>query len=175
MILFAAFLFIFCMCEAQRTDLRRLGIKQHQIIPKTATTTELGLHLCEEGWKKFNGHCYLVVESFKTWDNANAYCEKQSSYLIEITTDEELEFVYDLIPDNVYYFWTGATDRETEGRFVYQHGQQLVPEKYWGELQPDGSPEDTQNCALMYGWSDRDFVLIDDHCLWEWNFICEKP
>ena len=93
-------------------------------------TTTPFLHSCDEGWRNFNGHCYLLVKELKTWDNASVACQNRHSYLIEITTDAEFEFAVELMIDKLRYtFWIGARDRDLNGTFVYQHSQQPVPEE----------------------------------------------
>ena len=139
----------------------------------TTTTTIPFLATCDEGWRHFKGHCYLVVEEDKTWDDASAYCKNINSYLVEITTDAEREFVHELTRDYgiIIWFWTGATDRAKEGLFVYHHSQQLVPGKYWYEGQPNNSED--YHCVCMsryYG----DLELFDNRCSFWGYFVCEK-
>ena len=108
----------------------------------------------------------------KTWDDASAYCMRRSSYLIQITTDPELEFLNALPRYNKYgQFWIGATDRHIEGMFVYQHSRQLVPERYWRQGEPDNGAGD-HHCAYMarfYG----EFEVYDGRCKWYFYIACE--
>ena len=144
------------------------------ITTPTTTTSTPFLHSCDEGWRSFNGHCYLFVEEEKAWDDASSHCKKINSYLIEITSDTELEFAAELIRDSRYYaFWIGATDRAKEGRFVYQHSVQLVPEKYWPAAQPNNNRRD-KHCAYMY-LSYGNLELWDLNCIRDLHFVCEKP
>ena len=150
-----------------KTEITKLQIAT---CTQAATTTPF-LQSCDKGWKHFNGHCYLVVEEEKTWDDASEYCENINSYLTEITTDTERDFGHELMVGYAM-FWTGATDRDIEGRFVYQHCKQHVPEKYWRAGQPDDSGG--QHCALMgryYGGLE----FLDGRCNWKTYFACEKP
>ena len=132
---------------------------------------------CDAGWTYFNGHCYLLVSmQRKSWDNASAYCEDITSYLIEITTDTEREFVNMLLRDYIrrwVWFWTGATDRDTEGTFVYQHSREHVPKEYWriGEPNDYAGREQCAGMTKYYG----DFEFQDEPCIGNFNFICEKP
>ena len=138
-----------------RTELYKLQatttISTTTPLPTTMTTKPFPI-LCDGDWEHFNGHCYLVVRQYKSWDDASAYCTSKNSYLIEIKTDTEREFATELVCDHLYryVFWIGATDRETTGRFIYQHSQQPVPEKYWEEGQPDNY-SGNQHCVGMYG------------------------
>ena len=111
-------------------------------LPTTTTTQPLPI-LCDGNWESFDGHCYRVVWERKTWDDPSAYCTSKNSYPLEITMDTECEFAFVLIRDHLYgyKFWIGATDRETTGRFIYQHSQLPVPEKYSRQVQPNNHCE----------------------------------
>ena len=128
---------------------------------------------CDEGWRLFHGYCYLVVKESISWDDASAYCENINSYLVEITTDTEREFAEKLLRDyGGYEFWIGATDRDEEGRFLYQHSKQLVPRKYWykGEPNNKGGSEDCVHMSRSYGV----IKLNDTSCRNKRYFVCEK-
>ena len=135
------------------------------------------VHSCDESWTLSNGHCYLVVDEQKSWDDASAYCENISSYLVEVTTDAEREFAAKLLRDYTndgsYKFWIGVTDRDTEGRFLYQHDQQLVPGNYWYEGEPNdyGAGEDCAHMSRYIGVLN----LNDIPCGHKRRFVCEKP
>ena len=86
-------------------------------VPARTTATTPFLHSSDEGWRHFQGHCYLVVTEEKTLDNALISCENKDSYLVEITTDSERDFAIDLLHGFRinYVFWIGATDKGEEG------------------------------------------------------------
>ena len=161
-------------CKCTSTTLSSTTIQTTTTKPTTTETTMQFLSSCDDGWRLFNGHCYLVVNVGKRWDDALAYCKKMDSYLIEITTDEERDFARGVV-GSLYVFWTGATDREKEGTFVYQHSKQQVPEKYWRK----GEPNDAygQDCAGMYvsDYYNGELVFYDDRCRVFADFVCEKP
>lgn len=49
--------------------------------------------LCEEGWTKFQGHCYRHFPDRENWVDAESRCREQQSHLSSIVTPEEQEFV----------------------------------------------------------------------------------
>ena len=170
-----------CTC-APTTTSSTTTIQTTTTEPPTTTATEPTtqvqitqfLSSCDYGWKLFNGHCYLVLKYvLKRWDDASAFCKEMNSYLIEITTDEERAFVGGVC--NEYLYWTGATERENYGKFVYQHSKQQVPEKYWSRAEPNNAYG--QHCAGMYV-SDNyngELIFYDDACSELNSFVCEKP
>ena len=139
--------------------------------PTTATmttTTTAFLHSCDDGWKNFQGHCYLLVNRYETFDEATAYCKQRNAYLTEITSDLELEFVNQL--REYYPVLIGAQYSASEGQFVYTRSRQPVPEKYWstGEL---GKRREGENCATLL-----DYGIVALSCrLSAFVSICEKP
>ena len=142
----------------------------------TTTTTKPIPILCDGDWESFDGNCYLVVRQFKSWDDASAYCTSQNSYLLEITTDTEREFVTELVRDyRGNNFWIGATDRDTTGRFTYYHSNLPLPEKYWLWGQPDNYGGN-QHCVLMiYRYTMNRVVELHDYsCSSRYRFVCEK-
>ena len=144
-------------------------------LPTTTTTTTTIPILCDGDWEHFNDHCYLVVRQYKSLDDASAYCSSKNSYLIEITTDTEREFVSELVRDYRYpSFWIVATDRDTTGRFTYYHSKLSIPEKYWGQGEPDNSGGN-QHCVAMYLYTSSGVVeLYNYSCTYRNRFVCEK-
>ena len=131
--------------------------------------------LCDGIWKHFNGHCYLVVQQHKSWDDASAYCTAKNSHLLEITTAKERRFVTELVRDYLEsWFWIGAIDRDTTGRFIYHHSKLPIPENYWSQGQPDNAGFN-EHCVLMY-YNTRStvFELYDYSCSSLDRFVCEK-
>ena len=130
--------------------------------------------MCDEGWISFNYHCYLVVTSSRRWNAASEYCKARDSYLIEITSDKELAFANGLTSGyGETFFWVGATDRQVEGTFVYQHSKLGVPDKYWSTGQPDDYMTGQDCCSI--GWLKGYFNFDDADCNYpHFNFVCEK-
>ena len=141
---------------------------------QTTTTTSATPNQCEEGWISFDSHCYLIVQEYNSWDNASSYCECKESYLVEIDTDTELNFLRDevlSVLDNPM-FWIGATLSITcEETFRYRRTGELVPNEYWAEGQPYVSED--QFCVGMMLY-EEDFGMHCTACCKKMYFVCEK-
>ena len=144
------------------------------IILPTTMPTSTPPPPCEEGWTHFNDSCYIVVESHKTWDKASDYCGMEDSYLIEINSVEERDFVKDTLLSKIpeeEKIWIGATlYRVCEGEFHYRRSGEPVQD-YWAPGQPSLGPDE-----LFVGMSlSNDDVKFYDElgCIF-YFFACEK-
>ena len=158
-------------CDNLRADQDKLE-SENRVLGKTIS------ELQTEHWAYFNGHYYLVVKLEKNWDDASDYCKNRDSYLIEITTDEEMQFVEELVHDyqgSDARFWIGVNDRAKEGKFKYPRSREKVPEKFWALNQPNNNAVGgiAEDCVIIMR-SDRELSLNDITCDKKRHFICEK-
>ena len=79
-------------------------------------------------------------------------------------------------------FWVGATGRDSQGQFVYQHSGEQVPGAYWAHGEPNNLfKAGDEHCVKMrmirgfFGFGDGDLEFFDQPCNERWWFICEKP
>ena len=158
-----------------KTELSKLQATTTTTPLQTTTTTIKPIPiLCDGDWERFDDHCYLVVRQHKSWNDASAYCSSKNSYLIEITTDKEREFVSELVRDSGYHFYIGATDRDTTGRFIYHHSKLPIPENYWRQGEPNNYGGN-QYCVYVYSYTRSGIAeLFDDSCSSRYRFVCEK-
>lgn len=115
-----------------------------------------------------NGHWYevVVVDDPISWPDAQAAAVASGGYLATLTSAEENQFVYDLIPPEAWYYhnewaqgpWLGATDVATEGAWEWVTGE---PWNYtnWLGGQPDNWWEEDHLCFWSVGtpgstWND---------------------
>jgi hypothetical protein len=101
----------------------------------------------------FNGHEYKLFTLSKTWDEAKEDCNAQGGHLVTITSQEENEFVNNLVGS--HDIWIGATDEIHEGSWQWINGESFTYTN-WGTEEPSdsGSGEDY---AMMYSdglWND---------------------
>lgn len=134
----------------------------------------------ESGSVNPTGHQYEVYEndSVTTWEEAKAFCENLGGHLAIISSQEENDYVYNLMKESGYdsaYF--GLTDKEEEGKWIYVDG---TPAEYvnWNSEEPSNS-YDGENYAMFYykytdgTWNDGDFDVETQNgghafiCEWE--------
>lgn len=92
----------------------------------------------------FGGNLYAIFDEGLTWHEAKAYCEDLGGHLVTITSQEEQNFVADLIKNgNKNHYWLGATDEEKEGTWKWVTNE-TFSYRNWDRFQPDngnGVPE----------------------------------
>ena len=134
----------------------------------------------ESGSVNPTGHQYEVYEndSVTTWEEAKAFCENLGGHLAIISSQEENDYVYNLMKESGYdsaYF--GLTDKEEEGKWICVDG---TPAEYvnWNSEEPSNS-YDGENYAMFYykytdgTWNDGDFDVETQNgghafiCEWE--------
>ena len=100
-----------------------------------------------------NNNKYQVIEQSMVWSEAKAYCEKLGGHLVTVTSQEEQDFVQDLISTgSKAYYWIGGYQpegsKEPDGNWTWVTGEKF-DDTYtnWHEIEPDNARND--NRALM--------------------------
>jgi len=75
--------------------------------PET-TTTMFG---CPGGWTEFEGHCYLLSDHWKNWQDAEQVCLSRGGHLASIHSLAEHDFLDGLVKTIA---WVGGSDSEAE-------------------------------------------------------------
>ena len=88
----------------------------------------------------FNGHGYELVPDPITWHLAKKKAEKTDGYLAVITSQEENQFIYDLIKKATRgegcNAWIGLTDEKYEGSWEWVNGEKTAYVN-WNEGEPN--------------------------------------
>ena len=109
----------------------------------------------------FGSHSYSFYNEPVTWYDAKTLCENLGGHLVAIESAEENAFLYSLIGADTNA-WIGATDRDSEGAFLWITGDALSYSN-WVTGQPDnwqGVNEGSENYVQISGghggqWNDN--------------------
>ncbi|XP_073347649.1 macrophage mannose receptor 1-like [Pagrus major] len=125
---------------------------------------------CSTPWIPYNGHCFRLDRTQKTWSDAQRECRNRGGDLVSIHNVEEQGFVISQLGyESTDELWIGLNDRKTERLFDWiDHS--TVSFTSWEFGKPATSTE-IKDCVLIRGengnWADH--VCEEKH-----GFICMK-
>ncbi|TNM88053.1 hypothetical protein fugu_006274 [Takifugu bimaculatus] len=84
----------------------------------------------------------------RKWLEASQWCQKNSARLVPIQSQEETDFLNNLLPYNPKYYWIGI--RREDGVWTWDGTGKKVPEEdqNWSPMEPDNIT--SQDCVEIY-------------------------
>ncbi|XP_033960954.1 macrophage mannose receptor 1-like isoform X3 [Pseudochaenichthys georgianus] len=128
--------------------------KAAEALPTKAAETGF----CSASWIPYNGHCFNLNRTQKTWPDAQRDCRFEGGDLATIRNVEDQSFVISQLGyKSTDDLWIGLNDRKTEGQFDWiDHS--TVSFTSWEFGKPAVST-DIKDCILIRGengnWADR--------------------
>ncbi|KAI4809335.1 hypothetical protein KUCAC02_018227, partial [Chaenocephalus aceratus] len=128
--------------------------KAAEALPTKAAETGF----CSAPWIPYNGHCFNLNRTQKTWPDAQRDCRFEGGDLATIRNVEDQSFVISQLGyKSTDELWIGLNDRKTEGQFDWiDHS--TVSFTSWEFGKPAVST-DIKDCILIRGengnWADR--------------------
>ena len=126
--------------------------------------------------KTFNGKRYELYNTAMPWKQAYKFCEQQGGHLVTINSEEEQNFICELIPDVTNnLIWAGATDLYSEGNWKWITGERMNYTN-WSENQPDDCDNNEDYLMInknTYKWNDANDLYGFTTNATTASFICE--
>ncbi|XP_052691215.1 C-type lectin-like [Crassostrea angulata] len=151
-------------CDGQMfTKLNKIQSSINNIWKRKSTAI-----VCKQGWKRYNGHCYHLFSGKMNWFEAQIFCRKQGTTLLQINNANENKWLTKNFPDVQY--WIDFTDNGMEGKWVtLSTGKSEFTS--WDRGQPDNAAG-KQHCAYN-NFSRRIGHWDDIRCTYSFQVMCE--
>jgi len=121
--------------------------------------------------ESFNGHEYLLIQADRrSWNGAKRDCESRGGYLVTIHSQEENDFVRNLVESAGFSSaWIGFTDELTEGGWIWVTGE-AVTYTNWEEGEPNGFLIENHGEITSGGtWNDLEGEAYSFPYICEWE------
>jgi len=108
---------------------------------------------------ELNGHYYYISNGRDSWQNAQIECENQGGHLVTFSSENENNFIYNIIPQNPYASWIGLFQNTESDFFVEPDGgwEWVTNEEFsylnWYNGEPNEVNGNTNCCEMPYGWN----------------------
>ncbi|KAF1383676.1 hypothetical protein PFLUV_G00134320 [Perca fluviatilis] len=128
--------------------------KAAEVLPTQAVETAF----CSRPWIPYNGHCFHLNRTQKTWSDAQRECRNEGGDLVSIRNVEDQSFVISQLGyTSTDELWIGLNDRKMEGLFDWTD-HSTVSFTSWEFGKPSVST-DIKDCVLIRGengnWADQ--------------------
>ncbi|XP_067396972.1 killer cell lectin-like receptor subfamily F member 1 [Emydura macquarii macquarii] len=122
-----------------------------------------GCKLCPSDWQLHGDKCYWLSKERKAWTGSREDCSRKSSRMLVIQTQEEMDFIQDVIR-GASYIWIGLNVTPSKGTWTWVDGSPLDPARF----RVSGSAEGNR-C----GWI-KSSRIGSETCDSELKWICQK-
>lgn len=123
---------------------------------REVTINDTGLNI-PAGAPSYNGHYYQVydLDSIRSWQSAEYYCEAMGGYLATITSQEENDFVYNNVVKAAGYesAYFGLTDHNDLGTWRWVNGEK-VDYLNWSYGEPNNEYGDEHYAMFYHEYTD---------------------
>ncbi|XP_070774848.1 macrophage mannose receptor 1-like [Enoplosus armatus] len=149
---------------------KKLGYICYSKAAEQLPTQAVETGFCSRPWIPYNGHCFHLNRTQKTWSDAQRQCRNEGGDLVSIRNVEDQSFVISQLGyASTDELWIGLNDRQTERLFDWiDHS--TVSFTSW-EFGKPAVATDIKDCVLIRGengnWADH--VCEEKH-----GFICMK-
>ena len=121
---------------------------------------------CPESWHYLDNSCYRITDTTFTWADARDECRQLGGVLGVPSSDQENEFVRQLIPTGGTV-WLDCNDIDVEGNWKCREGNVEVAYRNWYFSQPDNLDRD-EDCGVlskkwesMHQWHDLSCISTE--------------
>ncbi|XP_038058765.1 lactose-binding lectin l-2-like [Patiria miniata] len=123
---------------------------------------------CPPPWIEWGGKCYTSIMEHLSWSEAKDECTKIGSVLVAPRSQEETDFLMQLLPPE---FWINCNDIVEEGTWKCQDGTDEVGFRNWDPVNSEpNNARGNENCAVTTSavgeWNDMP-------CDWQRAAICK--
>ncbi|KFP00022.1 Macrophage mannose receptor 1, partial [Calypte anna] len=124
---------------------------------------------CQEGWKRYGFHCYLVGSALLMFLEANKTCEQSKAHLATVESRNEQAFLISLTGlRSEKYFWIGLSNTKEQGNFRWTTGETPLFTN-WNTAMPGKE----QGCVAMgTGFAAGLWDVVS--CEKTANFLCKQ-
>ncbi|XP_060584698.1 neurocan core protein-like isoform X2 [Ruditapes philippinarum] len=125
---------------------------------------------CETGWRGLNSSCYYLNKNKLSWTDSRKWCFERSSYLVEVESDLENNFLQKIASDAGYdchNYHIGLYKHDADDTWKWNTSGNSVKYRSWYKDQPSGDGRCVQYAGNLYQWNDVPCRI--NHC-----FICER-
>ncbi len=94
---------------------------------------------CQRGWSPYHNKCIKFFEKYKEFSEAKKICESNDATLVSIHSEEENNFVYNLVNEKISWIhvWIGGKRNRHNNRFEWINGKAFNYTN-WAYDEPNG-------------------------------------